>query len=132
MALFALREAGGDDLTAFVNRGMAWLIDPSEVTEPLVDREAGLIWRKVARHEPGKLGRAAQTLASRIHPALRMPAIDWALRPGFIDRECRPYHMGWLLHAWSPQRMAGDTGAARERYDVAERMACISVPGCST
>jgi len=58
----------------------------------------------VARHEPNKFSRRAQALASRIHPRVRVPGLGAVLRPGRIDWESRPYHMGWILYAWPPDR----------------------------
>jgi hypothetical protein len=65
-----------------------------------------VIWRKVARREPAKLSRYAQALASGIHPALRMPGLNLIFPPMAVDYEDRPYHLGWFLYAWSPQRLA--------------------------
>ncbi len=106
MALFALEEAGGDDFAAAVSRGLQWLACAPEIRGSLIDDRAGIIWRKVARHECGKAVRTAQALASRLHPSLRVPGLNWIARPGWIDFESRPYCMGWLLHAWPAERVA--------------------------
>jgi len=101
MALFALKRAGGHDHQQAVERSLAWLERPPEIPNSLIDTQANVIWRKVARREPGKLARSANALASRLHPAMRVPALDALLPPRAIDYESRPYHMGWILHAWS-------------------------------
>jgi hypothetical protein len=107
MALLALAEASGRDLGEPIARGLAWLESSPELGGgTLVDRNAGLIWRKVARREPGKLSRTLQAAASRLHPRLRVPLVDALFPPGVIDYEDRPYHLGWLLHAFP------DPGAA--------------------
>lgn len=103
MALFDLQEACGVDHTEAVGRGLGWLHRAPETGHSLVDGSADLIWRKVARCEPGKLSRSVQALASRMHPGLRVPLLGAVMRPGRIDYECRPYHLGWLLYAWSRQ-----------------------------
>ena len=101
MALFALAEASGRDVGEPVARGLAWLeASPELGGGSLVDRGAGLIWRKVARREPGKLSRGLQAAASRLHPRLRVPLAGALFPPGAIDYEDRPYHLGWLLHAF--------------------------------
>lgn len=100
MALIALREACGVDHMPAIERGLNWLNHSSEIGGTLVDREADLIWRKVARREPGKLSRSVQALASWAHPAVRVPGLGQVFRPSAVDYECRPYHLGWLLHAW--------------------------------
>jgi len=107
MALLALAEAAGRDMGEPIARGLAWLESSPELGGgSLVDRTAGLIWRKVARREPGKLSRTLQAAASRLHPRLRAPFVGALFPPGVIDYEDRPYHLGWLLHAFS------DPGAA--------------------
>lgn len=106
MTLFALWKAGGPLHRRAVEKSLEWLIRAPEIPNSLVDRESDIIWRKVARHEPGKLSRGIQAVASRIHPALRVPALDLIFRPGWIDYESRPYHMGWLLYAFPAGRVA--------------------------
>jgi hypothetical protein len=105
MALFALREACGIDHSERIERGFAWLIRAPETGSSLIDRPSGLVWRKVARCEPGKLCRGVQALLSRLHPTLRMPGLDVIAQPGAVDDESRPYHMGWLLYAWPRERI---------------------------
>ncbi len=106
MALFAAGQARGTDYDASIERGLSWLIEPPEIDGSLIDTKARLIWRKVARREPGKLSRSLQAAASGLHSGLRVPCLDRLLRPDRIDFESRPYHMGWLLYAW-----AGDRGS---------------------
>jgi hypothetical protein len=100
MALFDLKQAGGPDFAAAVLRGLAWLERAPELGGgSLIDERAGLIWRKVARREPGKASRAIQAVASRVHPRARVP-IGGVFPPTAIDYEDRPYHLGWVLYAW--------------------------------
>jgi hypothetical protein len=107
MALFALEEAVGTDYSNPIARGLAWLARSPELEGgTLIDADAQVIWRKVARREPAKLSRYAQALASGIHPALRMPGLNLIFPPMAVDYEDRPYHLGWFLYAWSPQRLA--------------------------
>jgi hypothetical protein len=104
MALFALKNAGGTDFTGEIRKGLDWLVRSPEIQASLIDEKADLIWRKVARREPGKLTRYLQAAASRLHPSLRVPATNAIFPPGAIDYEDRPYHLGWLLHAWPEER----------------------------
>ena len=102
MALFALRKAGGSDHSHSVARGVAWLASAPELDGgSLVDESRRVIWRKVARREPGKLSRYLNAGASALHPALRVPALDTFFPATSIDFEDRPYHLGWMLYAWS-------------------------------
>jgi hypothetical protein len=105
MALLALERAAGVDLRPPIAKGLAWLTHAPELGGgSLIDEDAGLIWRKVARREPRKLSRFAQAAASRLHPALRAPGLDTLFPPCAVDYEDRPYHLGWLLHAWPAGR----------------------------
>ncbi len=100
MALFALAEACGRDYSESIENGLRWLSNPAEITGSLVDTKRNVIWRKVARREPGRLVRGLQATVSRLHPAIRLPAVDAVFPPNSIDYESRPYHMGWILYAW--------------------------------
>jgi hypothetical protein len=107
MALIAAREATGIDCSEAIELGLDWLERSPELRGgSLVDEGEGLIWRKVARREPAKLARALQGAVSGIHPRLRVPGLDHILPPGAIDHEDRPYHLGWLLHAFPEGRGA--------------------------
>lgn len=107
MALFALDRAAAIDLRSPIARGLGWLAHAPELGGgSLIDEGADLIWRKVARREPRKLSRYAQAAASRLHPALRTPGLDILFPPCVVDYEDRPYHLGWLLHAWPAGRAA--------------------------
>jgi hypothetical protein len=102
MALFALRESGGQDFGGAIERGLAWLDAAPELDGgSLIDPGDRLIWRKVARREPRKLARSLQAAASRLHAGLRVPGLDTLLPAHAVDYEDRPYHLGWVLHTWS-------------------------------
>jgi hypothetical protein len=121
MALFALENAGGPGHDEAVERSLHWLFEPTEINESLVDARVELIWRKVARREPNKLSRTAQALASRVHSALRVPGVDAIFPPESVDFESRPYHMAWLLHAWSAERVGRLSSVANEATaDISE------------
>jgi hypothetical protein len=105
MAFFAVADAIGRDYNAAIDRGLEWLWSSPELRgRSLVDADAGLIWRKVARREPAKLSRGVQALASRLSSDLRAPGLDQLFPPTAIDYEDRPYHLGWILYAWPPKR----------------------------
>ena len=106
MALMAAHRAIGLAAAEPLERGLEWLAHSPELGgRSLVDEDAGLIWRKVARREPGKLSRGLQAVASRVHPSSRLPALDRLFPPSTIDHEDRPYHLGWLLYAFPARRL---------------------------
>jgi hypothetical protein len=105
MALFAAAEAAGTTFDSAIGRGLRWLASAPELGGgSLIDRSAGVIWRKVARREPAKLSRYLQAGASRLSPHLRTPGLDLLFPPEAIDYEDRPYHLGWVLYAWPAER----------------------------
>jgi hypothetical protein len=105
MALFAAARAAGLNFDAAIAKGLRWLWNAPELDGgSLIDRSAGVIWRKVARREPRKLSRYIQAGASRLLPGLRAPGLDILFPPRAIDYEDRPYHLGWVLYAWPAGR----------------------------
>ena len=95
-----------------------WLAASPELAGgSLIDEGRGVIWRKVARREPGKLSRYLNAGASRVYAPLRVPGLDGLFPARSIDFEDRPYHLGWMLYAWSPR--LGDT-TGRTRADAVE------------
>ncbi|MFF7238861.1 hypothetical protein [Streptomyces collinus] len=105
-ALFDLADAGGTDFGAAVRRGLRWMTDVPELAgrpehrEPMILDRLGVTWRKVYRGDPKKAVRAARGLGTRVAPGLRLRSLDRMYRPASVDRECRPYEFGWMLHAW--------------------------------
>ncbi|MGW7528375.1 hypothetical protein [Streptomyces sp. NPDC054783] len=110
-ALFDLADAGGTDFGASVRKGLRWMTDVPELAErpelrePLIRDELGATWRKVYRGDPKKAVRAARGLGTRVAPSLRLKTLDRLYRPLCVDRECRPYEFGWMLHAWQGGRI---------------------------
>lgn len=100
MALLDLREAGGADHLGAVAKGLRWLDRHPEVDAPLVSEQQGVIWRKVGRSEPRKAVRMISAVTTALKPGLHLPGLDAIFPPDRVDRECRPYELGWLLYAW--------------------------------
>lgn len=116
MALLDLADAGGDSHADAVIAGLSWLSGPPESAESLVVDDPPVIWRKVARDDRHKLARGLAMITSRAVPGWRAPWLDRAFPPGVIDRECRPYELGWLLYAWLSTRpkLADQAGAVAQ------------------
>ena len=100
MALLDLLDAGGANHIESIRRGIDWLIHAPEIGHSLIDENQGLIWRKVARREPGKATRQLRALASSVASSWHLSWINPLVPPTKIDYECRPYHLGWILHTW--------------------------------
>ena len=103
MALLDLHDAGGPDLSEHIRRSLRWMERAPEIDRTLIDEQAQVIWRKVARREPRKLVRSLRAVAARIHPSLRLGLLDTLCPPTEVDWESRPYHLGWVLHTWLGQ-----------------------------
>jgi hypothetical protein len=107
MALLALGEAGGPDLSEPIVKGLRWLSSSPELGgRSLVDVDSDIIWRKVARREPGKASRYLRAAATSLKPGARLSVLDTVFPPRSIDIEDRPYHLGWLLYAWTEPRLS--------------------------
>ncbi|GAB3772313.1 hypothetical protein FB382_002916 [Nocardioides ginsengisegetis] len=104
MVLFDLLEAGGADHRPAVAHGLRWLDRHPEVVEELVSERFGLVWRKVGRREPPKAARGLAAATTSLRPGLQLRGVDRWLPATRVDHECRPYELGWLLHAWLPRR----------------------------
>jgi hypothetical protein len=100
MALLDLADAGGQDHLDAICRGLRWLENRPESSEDLVLDEPPVTWRKVARGDRRKVVRGARAASTRLHPSIRLQALDRVWGPGTVDRECRPYELGWLLLTW--------------------------------
>ncbi len=103
MALLALSKACGKDYSRYIEKSLQWLARSAEINGSLIDTEKNIIWRSVRRREPGRLAIGLQSIASFIHPALRVPGINIFFPAVSIDYESRPYHLAWILHTWPAQ-----------------------------
>jgi hypothetical protein len=100
MALLDLADAGGTSHVDAILRGLRWMTDPAETDVPLILDELGVTWRKVARQDPKKAVRGVRAMTTRMRPDWRLTSLDRVFPPAAIDRECRPYELGWLLFTW--------------------------------
>jgi hypothetical protein len=100
MTLLDLADAGGGDHRREIAAGLGWLRSHPEVVDELIDPGHEVIWRKVGRRERGKAVRRLNALTTSARPGFRLPGLDLAFPAVAIDRECRPYELGWLLYTW--------------------------------
>ena len=114
MALMELTDVGGSDHFSAVASGARWLVEHPEVPEQLIAPSLDVVWRSVRRREPSHAMRSVRAVTTSVHQGLRMTALDGLFPPVRIDRECRPYELGWLLYAW--------LGGAKPRAAVATQV----------
>ena len=101
MAIFAADKTAGTNHTSQIELGMRWLWGQNELKETLVLPDQGIIWRDIERRELPKFSRIARSVccicrADGMHRMLSKPLFGFK-----VNRECRPYHLGWILYAWA-------------------------------
>jgi hypothetical protein len=96
MSLGLLSAVTGEDFFTPALRGLEWIMGRNELAASMVAWDHGLIWRSIRRKRPGrawaKLGKGLALLGLPLPKVFGERA--WGLE---IDRECRPYHLGWML-----------------------------------
>ena len=101
MAIMASDKLTGQNHSREIERGLRWLWGQNELNEYLVLYDSGLIWRDIEKREPLKLSRTLRALlcAGHLNSLHRVAGKCFAgLR---VNRECRPYHLGWILYTWA-------------------------------
>ncbi len=117
MALLPLERALGLSTTSAVARGVEWLFGRNELGFSMANPERALIRRSIRRRDPLKRVVVPLKLAS-----LARLGHQYDIGASFsdpssleVDRELRPYHLGWCLHAFS--ELVGE--ARRRKADEA-------------
>jgi hypothetical protein len=102
MAMLFLLPALDDGLVedaSAISRSLAWSLGDNELGEPMYGRDRFFAYRSIRRDQPFfRQRRFARSLARAV--------VD---RPGsltggqglVVNRECRSYHLGWILYAWA-------------------------------
>jgi hypothetical protein len=102
MALFKLSDVSGVDFAPNIMRGLTWVFGDNELGMPMTDFQRGVIWRSIRKET-----KLSYKYALRMIKLAHIAGLDWLrnLANPFlsyaIDMECRPYHLGWLLVAFS-------------------------------
>jgi hypothetical protein len=94
MMLFAVMDAGDDDFTDHIFRGLKW-IDSNELGIDMCEFSAPLIWRSIAQT---RLAKWNTRIKATLHPGSASQSSQENLS---LVAECRPYELGWLLYAFS-------------------------------
>lgn len=96
MALIKLSRVAGKDYSAAIDRGVAWLESDNPMGVSMVDSQRMTIWR--AQEIPRLFGLQPRLLLNA-GAALFLGRGLLRMGPLRLVAECRPYHLGWLLHA---------------------------------
>jgi len=114
MAILASDRLSGSDHSAQIERGLRWLFGQNELNQLMPQQDLALIWRDIEKKEPAKLSRTVRAVLStaglrRLHSWLGTCVLGYRL-----NRECRPYHLGWILYAWADHHSEKQTGGSNE------------------
>jgi hypothetical protein len=94
--LHPAQDAGMAGAGAAIARSLGWDFGANELRCEMFERRPFFAYRAIERAE--RMPRARRYLRS-----LRPPATTGAARVR-INRECRSYHLGWILFAWARRR----------------------------
>jgi len=98
MAMSALQQATGDSYDAPIEAGMKWISGHNELGVDMRNEAHSVIWRSISPSKPKRYINEAMTLLGARTEA--------SLKTLKVQRECRPYHLGWVLYAFADPRNA--------------------------
>ena len=111
MALLELTDLTGDDrYAAAVRAGLDWSTGHNELNVDLLDRERASPTGRSADARPSIEWSWPRTRRRRSRTARSRGS---AIRRSSSTRPCRPYHLGWILEAWSGREHLVETPAER-------------------
>jgi len=111
MALVEVGEAVGANFQDNVERSLQWIFGKNELALSMIDADRGIIWRGIRRS--GALRFLLHS--NRMAHHFKIPVVARLLSslPGrAVMQECRPYHLGWALYAFSRSMQFVRTTAA--------------------
>jgi hypothetical protein len=99
MALFELSEVTGDArYRDAALRGLEWLYGNNDLARPIVDPDAGIVYRSIRRRRGFD---RAVLYANTASSALGRSLLSGVRGPLELNPTDRPYHLGWVLEAWA-------------------------------
>lgn len=108
MALLAADKAAERDHSRHIEKGLSWLNANNESGERMIIPDKDMTYRDIHRRELPKMYRFVRGIltASDLRTLHRLAGRN--LLGYTVNRECRPYCLGWLLYCWAdlPYRLA--------------------------
>ena len=101
MAMLQLDEVAGTDHSEAVIKGLNWLDLRNELCCKMIVPERGVILRGIVRREIPKMYRFTRgvLITAKLNFVNRLMSKNYF---GFaVNTQCRPYHLGLILYAWS-------------------------------
>lgn len=109
MALFALAEETRFDFSDAAEKGLQWIGGWNEAGCSLIDQGRQVVWRSI--YHASRFG----VWRDRVqHWVGSGQSIEAAGRLQIL-RECRPYHLGWLLYAYARRSRAASLEPLRSQ-----------------
>ncbi|HUA49259.1 MAG TPA: hypothetical protein VMA77_28745 [Solirubrobacteraceae bacterium] len=101
MALLPATRVGAGEYLSAVTAGVPWVRGHNELGVPLIDPRAGLIYRSIQRPGGDADGLGGWSRRQRVAAYLAALSGRGRAAPESFEilRECRSYHLGWLLLA---------------------------------
>jgi hypothetical protein len=99
MALLETEKAGGRSFDLEIEKGLSWIYGANELASNMILEDQALVLRDIHQKGVGRGRRAFRSAAwcsGFRRNAVRTKAVTFV-----INRECRPYHLGWILYAAS-------------------------------
>ena len=104
MALLELSEVTGEDkFRDAALRGVEWVFGRNDLGRPMLDRDAGILYRSIRRKRGFD---RAMLYANTATSSLGRAALAGIAGPLEINATDRPYHLGWILEAWAGREPA--------------------------
>jgi hypothetical protein len=98
MALLELYEATGNQgYRRAATRGLDWIYGRNDLDQPLLNEDAGIVYRSIRRRTPWDHGMRYLNVTTA---CLRAPLGARWKHKLLINPTDRPYHLGWVLEAW--------------------------------
>jgi hypothetical protein len=97
MALLSLGKVIGEDFSGAVAKGIQWVGGQNELGIDLRDMTFNVIWSGI------RLTRAFQMYLDDVVGMIRTRRDGGSRRGTAVLGECRPYELGWLLHAFAEE-----------------------------
>jgi hypothetical protein len=89
----------GLDVGDAIAKSFSWVLGRNELSEPMIEREPFVAYRSIERVE--RLPRLSRYLRASAGSIAGKAGESENGRGVRINRECRSYHLGWILYAWS-------------------------------
>ena len=102
MAMLFLLPALDDglvDVESAIGRSVAWSLGDNELGEPMYGRDRFFAYRSIRRDQV--LFRQRRFARSLARAVVDRPGSLTGGRGLAVNRECRSYHLGWILYTWA-------------------------------